>query len=78
MFLGHMMCGMSVFCFHFLRNWPGFEKHTVFFSFVIRFRLVILFHSCFFVSWLDFFPHIRFYNRSDYILCIKLSLFPVI
>ena len=46
----------------------------VFLSFVVRFRLVILFYSYFCICWLDFFPNIRFFNRSDLILRIKLSL----
>ena len=37
---------------------PGFEKKksVVFFSFVVRFRLVILFYSYFSICWLDFSP----------------------
>ena len=50
---------------------PGFEKNSV--VFVVLFRLLILFYSFFlFVCWLDFFPTIRFSNRSDYILRNKL------
>ena len=54
---------------------PGLKKNSiVFLSFVVRFRLVILFYSYFSICWLDFFPNIRFFNRSDFILRIKLSL----
>ena len=64
--------------FHFfIYTQPGFEKNSVvFFSFVVRFRLVILFYSYFSICWLDFFPNIRLSNRSDFILRIKLSLSP--
>ena len=69
------MYGMSVFCFHFIINSAGFEKNSVvFFSFVVRFRLVILFYSYFSICWLDFFPNIRFSNRSDYSIALSLSL----
>ena len=44
------------------------KNNIVFFSLVVRFRLVILFYSYFFV-----FPNIKFSNRSDSILRIKLS-----
>ena len=54
---------------------PGFEKNSVvFFSFAVRFRLVILFYSYFSICWLDFFPNIRFSNRSDYSIALSLSL----
>ena len=67
--------GTSVFCFHFIINSAGFEKNSVvFFSFVVRFRLVILFYSYFSICWLDFFPNIRFSNRSDYSIALSLSL----
>ena len=69
------MYGTSVFCFHFIINSAGFEKNSVvFFSFVVRFRLVILFYSYFSICWLDFFPNIRFSNRSDYSIALSLSL----
>ena len=51
------MYGTSVFCFHLIINSAGFEKNSVvFFSFVVRFRLVILFYSYFSICWLDFSP----------------------
>ena len=63
------------FCFHFIINSAGFEKNSVvFFSFVVRFRLVILSYSYFSICWLDFFPNIRFSSRSDYSIALSLSL----
>ena len=63
--------------FHFFINSARFRKKCfVFFSFVVRFRLVIRFYSHFLVCWLDVFPNTRFSNRSDCILRVKLSLSP--
>ena len=71
------MYGTSVFCLHLIQTRPGFEKNSVvFLSFVVRFRLIILFYSNFSIYWLDFFSNIWFSNRRDFILRIKLSLSP--
>ena len=63
--------------FHCFMNSARFRKKCfVFFSFVVRFRLVIRFYSHFFGLLVRFFPNTRFSNRSDCILRVKLSLSP--
>ena len=52
------------------------KKCFVFFSFVVRFRLVIRFYCHFFILLVDVFPNTRFSNRSNCILRVKLSLSP--
>ena len=70
----HRMYGIL---FYFFINSARFRKKCiVFFSFVVRFRLVIRFYSHFFGLLVRFFPNTRFSNRSDCILRVKLSLSP--
>ena len=69
---------MSVVSFHFVINLARFWKKQRFLFLCCCVRLVILFYSYFFVCWLEFSPNTRFSNRSDFLLRIKLSLFPCV
>ena len=78
-FQGHAMYSTSVFCFHFIIKYKlgqVSKKIALFFGLCRSLLARNSFYSYFSICWLDFFPNIRFSNRSDFILPIKLSLSP--
>ena len=78
------MYGTSVFNFssfnfsYFYTELGHISKKMALFSFPLSFALgfEFVFVLIVFVCWLDFLPNTRFSNRSDCILCVKLSLSP--
>ena len=63
---------ITIFYFHFVINLARFGKKKCCFL-CLLFNVI---YSYFFICWLDFFLNIRFSNRSNSILRIKLSLSP--